>query len=87
MTSGKARGLTRVIHKGLERNAVDGHVCCVALHFLSRDNIADAVEIIDGPTCLDLAASYGIYIVIDFAERDAATGIFYNAAAAYSPEG
>jgi hypothetical protein len=30
---------------------------------------------------------YSIYMVIGFAERGAATGIFYNAAAAYSPEG
>jgi hypothetical protein len=55
--------------------------------FRSRDDSADAAEAIDGPTYPHLAASHSICIVVDFAKGNAATGIFYNAAAAYSPEG
>ena len=58
--------------------------------FNSREDIAPYTETDHGLTIQamgELAAAYGVYIGIAFAERDPATGIFYNAAFVLGPGG
>lgn len=58
--------------------------------FQSREDIARYTETDQGPTIramAELAATFGIYIGIAYAERDPATDIFYNAAFFLGPDG
>ena len=58
--------------------------------FQSRDEISNDVESLDGEfvhAMAGIASRYGVYIVLGCAERDDETNIYYNAAAAFSPEG
>jgi predicted amidohydrolase len=69
---------------------VNTELCISGYSFRSRDEIARAVQTIDGPMVRALSAiasDYGVHIVAGYAECDEATGIIYNAATALTPEG
>ncbi len=58
--------------------------------FSSREDIAPYLESETGETITELAGiarDYGKYIGIGLAERDEATGIFYNSAVVIGPDG
>ncbi|MBF0585341.1 carbon-nitrogen hydrolase [Prosthecochloris sp. N3] len=58
--------------------------------FRSREDIAPLVEEYDGPVVQELsliASRHGCYIVFGYAEKDAGTDIYYNAAAVIGPDG
>jgi predicted amidohydrolase len=57
---------------------------------VSRKEMEDITETIDGPTCKKIAHTaqkYGIYIVLGMAEKDKETGELYNSAFTAGPEG
>jgi predicted amidohydrolase len=58
--------------------------------FSSRQDISAYTESIEGETISaikDLAITFGVYIIVGFAEHELATSIFYNSAIAISPTG
>jgi predicted amidohydrolase len=69
---------------------VNTELCISGYSFRSCDDIAGAVQTTDGPmirALANIAFDNGAYIVAGYAERDDATGIFYNSATVLSPEG
>ncbi len=87
------RELISLNRKAAEAGAkiiVNTELCISGYSFRSCDDIAGAAQTMDGPlihALAGIASEHGAYIVVGYAERDDATGIFYNAASALSPGG
>ncbi|MDR2787413.1 MAG: carbon-nitrogen hydrolase family protein [Candidatus Accumulibacter sp.] len=85
--------LLRLFHRAADegaRIAVGPEMSLSGYCFESREEIAPFAQEADGPagTALGkLAGERGIYLVAAWAERDPLTGIFYNSAFVFGPDG
>ena len=85
--------LVRLNREAAEKGArvvLNTEMALAGFSFLSREDIAPYVAEAEGPALAELAAvaeRYGVYVGIGFPEHDPETGIYYNSASMFGPDG